>query len=315
LIWLWTMASKLFAEAKHSSYARVGVTGENCGAVESGWLADDAAGLEDVPPYESNFNLDAPIPDVATRVPLVVPPKVFADLKSVPGEAPRSLLVERKRREYEDKLAQLPSLILEHAKPGTLGSDSLLQVEHFDDEEYDIRSPVEWIKLGSEGSPSGQCRLPAVALCRKLYPKEKSELESFEDVVVCVTLCLLTNLKSFVKSFAVQWAITSSSSSFPSMSQYSRSQPLTLRHTILQWCANSPHQSQRPKRTETMRSDTGSCLEKQCTCTACSCASRWRTLPCSLLACARRTPPATAQSSPSAASSTSTACPPTACGL
>ena len=131
------MATKKFRGPTHSSYARVGGVGASAAVEETGWLAESE---EDGIPYQSLFtNLEAPEPDVASRVELVVPPKVFSDFASLPGEAPRPLLVERKRREYTAKLSKLPELIAAHATEGTIGVESMLELEHFDDDEYDIR--------------------------------------------------------------------------------------------------------------------------------------------------------------------------------
>lgn len=134
------------------------------------------------------------MPGVATRNELIIPPKVFSDYD---GEAPRSLLVERKRREYATKLTQLPELIFECSTPGTLGNESsMLDLEQFDDDSYDIRTPLEWIQLATNNVSSSslkngeakedkvvKCRLPAVALCCTSYPRDKEDLV-FEDVNV-----------------------------------------------------------------------------------------------------------------------------------
>jgi hypothetical protein len=144
--------------------------------VEVGWLADSV----DSEPYVSAFSdLEPPLPGVATRNELVIPPKVFSDYESSPGEAPRPLLVERKRREYAAKLTKLPELVFTRASPGTLGAESMLALEHFDDDSFDIRTPEEWIKLGG----GDKCKLPAVALCCSTYPRDQVDLV-FEEVTV-----------------------------------------------------------------------------------------------------------------------------------
>jgi dynein heavy chain len=114
----------------------------------------------------------------------VVPPKVFSDFAAFPGAPPRPLLVERKRREYAANIDTLPALVWGAAAKGTLGGESLLELEHFDDDEFDVRAPTEWVALGAAaGSPGGGCRLPAVALCRAKYPST-AEAMAFEAVEV-----------------------------------------------------------------------------------------------------------------------------------
>lgn len=168
--------SKVFKEPKHSSYARVGVSGASASVEESGWLAEESIALA----YRSAFNeLHTTEPKATTLPVCVVPPKVFSDFVSEPGEAPRPLLVERKRREYSAKLENLPALIVANATPGTLGADSMYALEHFDDTEFDIRTPQEWITSGGGAS----CSLPAVALCCTLYPPEAADM-AFEAVTV-----------------------------------------------------------------------------------------------------------------------------------
>jgi hypothetical protein len=167
---------KVFKEAKHSSYARVGVSGATAAVDESGWLAEESIAVA----YRSAFNeLHTAEPKV-TKLPFcVVPPKVFSDFVSEPGEAPRPLLVERKRREFGAKLESLPALIVAKSTPGTLGVDSMYALEHFDDNEFDIRTPGEWIALGG----GANCALPAMALCCTQYPAEAADM-MFEAVTV-----------------------------------------------------------------------------------------------------------------------------------
>ena len=171
-----------FADASNSSYACVAGGGAAAAVEETGWLAQ--AG--DAPPYSSAFgDLEAPAPEVATRVEVVVPPKVFSDYEAFPGSPPRQLLVERKRREFAAKLDALPSLIFKAATKGTMGGESLLELERFDDEDFDVRSPTAWMALSTDAinSTDGRCRLPAVALCRTRYPST-AEAMAFEAVEV-----------------------------------------------------------------------------------------------------------------------------------
>jgi hypothetical protein len=115
----------------------------------------------------------------------VVPPKIFSDYDAAPGQAPRPLLVERKRREYAAKLARLPELVAAYARPGTMGTTSFLELEHFDDVDFDVRSPESWVDLGQggggEGNGGGTCHLPALALCRTKYPSKVEDM-AFEEV-------------------------------------------------------------------------------------------------------------------------------------
>lgn len=116
-----------------------------------------------------------PVP-TATRDDLVLPPKVQAPFKAPPGAAPRALLVERKRREYDQRLHDLPRMIAAHTPPGVLGARSSLELRHFDDSELEERTPEEWIAFATPEGAS-EARLPAVALWRGEYPVPGSKDE------------------------------------------------------------------------------------------------------------------------------------------
>ncbi|XP_030585284.1 LOW QUALITY PROTEIN: dynein heavy chain 1, axonemal-like [Archocentrus centrarchus] len=107
-------------------------------------------------------------------------PKVQIAYEIHPGMIPRKLAIERRRREYlnlhvEELLAQkgidsdllLPSLLEnddEHVTTPDSPVSPFLPLEVFDNEEYDCRTPEDWLALGNaEGSPD-QKPVPGKAL-------------------------------------------------------------------------------------------------------------------------------------------------------
>ncbi|XP_047204788.1 dynein axonemal heavy chain 1 isoform X4 [Girardinichthys multiradiatus] len=107
-------------------------------------------------------------------------PKVQIPYETLPGHAARQLVVERLRREYlvidlEQLLAEKGiepnSLMPRHLNSTDPISDNVLSpilpLEIFDNEDYDCRTPEDWLALGkTEGSP-GQKPVPAKALLLK----------------------------------------------------------------------------------------------------------------------------------------------------
>ncbi|XP_035980517.1 dynein heavy chain 1, axonemal isoform X4 [Fundulus heteroclitus] len=113
-------------------------------------------------------------------------PKVQIAYRTLPGYAPRELVIERIRRQYlvldlENLLAEkgieTNSLMPRHLNstdPTTPASDNVsspfLSLEIFDNEDYDCRTPEDWLALGeNEGSP-GRKPIPAKALLLKEDP-------------------------------------------------------------------------------------------------------------------------------------------------
>ncbi|MED6248877.1 hypothetical protein ATANTOWER_006426, partial [Ataeniobius toweri] len=107
-------------------------------------------------------------------------PKVQIPYETLPGHAARQLVVERLRREYlvfdleqllAEKGIELNSLMPRHLNSTDPISDNVLSpilpLEIFDNEDYDCRTPEDWLALGkTEGSP-GQKPVPAKALLLK----------------------------------------------------------------------------------------------------------------------------------------------------
>ncbi|XP_040889376.1 dynein heavy chain 1, axonemal [Toxotes jaculatrix] len=106
-------------------------------------------------------------------------PKVQIPYKTIPGQIPRKLAIERRRREYlnldfEQLLAEkgIDSNLLMPRSPSYRDENvttvdlvsPYLPLEIFDNEEYDCRTPEDWLALGkAEGSPDPK-PLPAKAL-------------------------------------------------------------------------------------------------------------------------------------------------------
>ncbi|XP_029358997.1 dynein heavy chain 1, axonemal [Echeneis naucrates] len=110
-----------------------------------------------------------------------VTPKIQIPYHAVPGQIPRKLAVERHRRQYlafnfEQLLSEKgidSNLIMpKKRKPSCSDNDMTpdnplspyLQLEIFDNEEFDCRTPEDWLAMGNaEGSPN-QRPIPAKAL-------------------------------------------------------------------------------------------------------------------------------------------------------
>ncbi|KAF0035263.1 hypothetical protein F2P81_013021 [Scophthalmus maximus] len=107
-------------------------------------------------------------------------PKVQIAYQTIPGKIPRKLQIERRRREYlkldfekllEEKgidsnliIPRNPNSSDEHVITPCSPLSPYLPLEIFDNEEYDCRTPDDWLALGNvEGSPD-QKPLPAKAL-------------------------------------------------------------------------------------------------------------------------------------------------------
>ncbi|XP_022600673.1 LOW QUALITY PROTEIN: dynein heavy chain 1, axonemal-like [Seriola dumerili] len=107
-------------------------------------------------------------------------PKVQLPYQTIPGQIPRKLAIERRRREYlkldfEQLLAEkgIDSNLIMPRNPSSSDEDvttsdnhvsPCLPLEIFDNEEYDCWTPEDWLALGkAEGSPD-QKPIPAKAL-------------------------------------------------------------------------------------------------------------------------------------------------------
>lgn len=93
-----------------------------------------------------------------------VDPKVCESYKTVPGRPPRRVQVERLRRRYEalDIAELLQAYGIDYSDP-TFEQDCCLPLDPFDDSEYDVRTPREWLELGID--ENGRfLPLPALAL-------------------------------------------------------------------------------------------------------------------------------------------------------
>ncbi|NXC44759.1 DYH1 protein, partial [Penelope pileata] len=109
-------------------------------------------------------------------------PKVQVAFKTLPGQCPRRIEVERRRRLYLTfDIAQLLSsegidsneLIARHCDPDNMPTieqkkDPIfpiyLPLKIFDNEEYDCRTPEEWISLGLEPGSHDRKPVPGKAL-------------------------------------------------------------------------------------------------------------------------------------------------------
>lgn len=95
-----------------------------------------------------------------------VEPKVCAPYHPPVGRPPRRVCVERLRRRYEalDIGALLRARDIDYGNP-TFEDNRTLPLDPFDDSEYDVRSPGEWMALGMNSAKGVFSPLSAQALC------------------------------------------------------------------------------------------------------------------------------------------------------
>ncbi|KAM6980842.1 dynein axonemal heavy chain 1 [Aplochiton taeniatus] len=126
--------------------------------------------------------------------------KVQLPYESLPGQTPRKIEIERRRQEYL-KL-EINQLLLERGidsnllmprhqsdeDPGTTPNDPLpstscyLPLEIFDNEEYDCRTPEDWLSLGNEAGSADKKPVAAKALLPTVdkLPPEDPKSRSLE---------------------------------------------------------------------------------------------------------------------------------------
>ncbi|XP_069500104.1 dynein axonemal heavy chain 1 [Ambystoma mexicanum] len=109
-------------------------------------------------------------------------PKVQLPFELVPGQNPRTVEIDRRRRQYQSlDIIQLlvnegidsNQLMPRHPDPDNAPTidtkkgpplDIYLPLEVFDDEEYDCRTPSEWLSLGNEFGSADRKPIPGKAL-------------------------------------------------------------------------------------------------------------------------------------------------------
>jgi dynein heavy chain len=79
-------------------------------------------------------------------------PKVFVPFVNPPGGVPRKIVIERKRRLFEQQNIEelLREQVIDYSKPVTAQNkyENYLPLEIFDDTEFDPRTQQEWMSLG-----------------------------------------------------------------------------------------------------------------------------------------------------------------------
>lgn len=151
---------------EHTPKVTTFVTPENIGAI----LDSQQIGLTTEIIKESDFPLQA------------YKPKVQIPFEVLPGQCPRKIEIERRRRLYlsldisqllENEGVNSNDLMPRHQDPANMptieqNKDPLfpvyLPLETFDDEEYDCRTPEEWLSLGVEPGSEDRKPIPGKAL-------------------------------------------------------------------------------------------------------------------------------------------------------
>ncbi|KNC54636.1 dynein heavy chain 2 [Thecamonas trahens ATCC 50062] len=96
-------------------------------------------------------------------------PKVMSQFKTAPGKTPRKIEIERRKREYaaqdlEELLAAqgVDYRLSEAERNASAAFPSYLPLEPFDDTEFEVRTPREWLELGVENGV--MCGVPGAAV-------------------------------------------------------------------------------------------------------------------------------------------------------
>mmetsp|Transcript_87057 Transcript_87057/g.177869 ORF Transcript_87057/g.177869 Transcript_87057/m.177869 type:complete len:989 (-) Transcript_87057:358-3324(-) len=111
------------------------------------------------------------VPALMESIPLtkyaVIEPKVIESHKTVSGRCPRRLRIERLKKRYESQ--DIQKLLIERGLDVTLPwyeDISPLPLSVFDNRDYDLRSPFEWLALAKDPETGEERPLPALALWR-----------------------------------------------------------------------------------------------------------------------------------------------------
>ena len=96
-------------------------------------------------------------------------PKVMSQFKTAPGKTPRKIEIERRKRQYaamdlEELLAAqgIDYRLPQAERDASSAFPSYLPLEPFDDQEYEVRTPAEWLLLGVQNN--SMCGVPAAAV-------------------------------------------------------------------------------------------------------------------------------------------------------
>ncbi|KAM3174254.1 hypothetical protein ACTXT7_010920 [Hymenolepis weldensis] len=141
-------------------------------------------------------------------------PKVFVPFYVPPGQCPRKVAIDRKRREFER--LSIETLLLNKynistteliPKPNEDYRDSSKAWEHylfledFDDEDYDCRTPSEWLSLGLDGNVRKP--VPALALLPVTDDRHDDNIRS-RDVKWCWQRCGVLDYDVNIRRWFVQ---------------------------------------------------------------------------------------------------------------
>jgi len=135
-----------------------------------------------------------------------VEPKVMVPFENPPDGIPRKIVIERKRRLFEQQNIQelLKNEGVEFKK--TDGNASFLPLEMFDNTEFDCRTPAEWISLAKDGDvlkyvpakglffdndANGLWRDCKVVACNEEENRYKVEVDFLKDAVWLPRLYIL----------------------------------------------------------------------------------------------------------------------------
>jgi dynein heavy chain len=95
-----------------------------------------------------------------------IEPKIYEPMENDPGKAPRKVILDRRRKEFNSKSVQHELKLLGiNLSDKNDNAEAKLPLEAFDDDSYEIRTPHDWIELAThEAYVKG---IPAKALFLK----------------------------------------------------------------------------------------------------------------------------------------------------
>lgn len=82
-----------------------------------------------------------------------IEPKIYEPMENEPGKAPRKVILDRRRKEFNTISVQneLDNIGINLSVKNE-SAESKLPLEAFDDDSYEIRTPEDWIELATYDS-------------------------------------------------------------------------------------------------------------------------------------------------------------------
>lgn len=92
-----------------------------------------------------------------------IDPKIYEPIENAPGKAPRKVILDRRRKEFNSfsVTEELKNLGIDF-RIQDKSKEAMLPLVAFDDDEYQVRAPQDWIDLATD--EEGAKGIPAKAI-------------------------------------------------------------------------------------------------------------------------------------------------------